>query len=66
MLRVAVWGTGNMPLLAEGGGNATAANRLLGALHWLVEQKPGIYDGLQVPLRTALPPEAEAARWAGA
>ena len=45
------------------GGNTTAANRLLGALNWLAEQKPGIYDGLQVPLRSALPPEAEAARW---
>ena len=28
------------------GGNTTAANRLLGALNWLAEQKPGIYDGL--------------------
>ena len=46
------------------GGNTTAANRLLGALNWLAEQKPGIYDGLQVPLRSALPAEAEAARWA--
>ena len=46
------------------GGNTTAANRLLGALHWLAEQKPGIYDGLQVPLRSVLPPETEAARWA--
>ncbi|MGQ9351923.1 NAD(P)H-dependent amine dehydrogenase family protein [Mycolicibacterium gilvum] len=46
------------------GGNTTAANRLLGALNWLVEQKPGIYDGLAVPLRSALPPEAEDARWA--
>lgn len=46
------------------GGNTTAANRLLGALNWLVEQKPGIYDGLQVPLRSALAPEAERARWA--
>ena len=45
------------------GGNTTAANRLLGALNWLVEQKPGIYDGLQVPLRSALPAEAETARW---
>lgn len=45
------------------GGNTTAANRLLGALNWLAEQKPGIYDGLQVPLRSALAPEAEAARW---
>ena len=46
------------------GGNTTAANRLLGALAWLAEQKPGIYDGLQVPLRSVLPPEAESARWA--
>ncbi|CAN3126544.1 dihydrodipicolinate reductase [Mycobacterium sp. smrl_JER01] len=46
------------------GGNTTAANRLLGALNWLVEQKPGIYDGLQVPLRSALAPQAEAGRWA--
>ncbi|MDG4663075.1 dihydrodipicolinate reductase [Mycobacterium sp. 236(2023)] len=46
------------------GGNTTAANRLLGALNWLAEQKPGIYDGLQVPLRSALSPEREAARWA--
>ncbi|TQK30019.1 dihydrodipicolinate reductase [Arthrobacter sp. SLBN-53] len=45
------------------GGNTTAANRLLGALNWLAEQKPGIYDGLQVPLRSALAPEAEAVRW---
>ena len=37
------------------GGNTTAANRLLGALNWLAEQKPGVYDGLQVPLRSALP-----------
>ena len=46
------------------GGNTTAANRLLGALNWLAEQKPGIYDGLQVPLRSVLPPEAEVTRWA--
>ena len=45
------------------GGNTTAANRLLGALNWLAEQKPGVYDGLQVPLRSALPVEAEAQRW---
>ena len=45
------------------GGNTTAANRLLGALNWLADQKPGIYDGLQVPLRSVLPAEAEAARW---
>ncbi|MDT5177182.1 MAG: hypothetical protein QOJ95_1380 [Mycobacterium sp.] len=46
------------------GGNTTAANRLLGAINWLAEQKPGIYDGLQVPLRSALAPEAENSRWA--
>jgi hypothetical protein len=46
------------------GGNTTAANRLLGALNWLAEQKPGIYDGLDVPMQSALPPEVEATRWA--
>lgn len=46
------------------GGNTTAANRLLGALAWLVEQKPGIYDGLDVPLQSTLPPEVQAQRWA--
>ncbi|MCT7658841.1 NAD(P)H-dependent amine dehydrogenase family protein [Mycobacterium deserti] len=46
------------------GGNTTAANRLLGALNWLAEQKPGIYDGLDVPLQTSLPAQAEASRWA--
>ena len=46
------------------GGNTTAANRLLGAIDWLAAQKPGIYDGLDVPLRSPLPPEVEAQRWA--
>jgi hypothetical protein len=46
------------------GGNTTAANRLLGALGWLSTQKPGIYDGLDVPLQTGRPPEVEAQRWA--
>jgi hypothetical protein len=46
------------------GGNTTAANRLLGSLNWLAEQKPGIYDGLDVPMQSALPPEVEATRWA--
>lgn len=46
------------------GGNTTAANRLLGALAWLVEQKPGVYDGLDVPLQTTLPPEVQTQRWA--
>jgi hypothetical protein len=46
------------------GGNTTAANRLLGAIEWLATQKPGIYDGLDVPLHTPLPAEVEATRWA--
>ncbi|WP_163720360.1 NAD(P)H-dependent amine dehydrogenase family protein [Mycolicibacterium psychrotolerans] len=46
------------------GGNTTAANRLLGAIGWLAEQKPGIYDGLDVPLHPPLPPAVEATRWA--
>ncbi|MGV0643806.1 dihydrodipicolinate reductase [Mycolicibacterium sp. XJ2546] len=46
------------------GGNTTAANRLLGALNWLADQKPGIYDGLDVPMQSALPPGVEAQRWA--
>jgi hypothetical protein len=46
------------------GGNTTAANRLLGALDWLAQQKPGIYDGLDVPLQTGRAPEVEAQRWA--
>jgi hypothetical protein len=46
------------------GGNTTAANRLLGALDWLSTQKPGIYDGLDVPMQTGRPAEVEAQRWA--
>jgi 2,4-diaminopentanoate dehydrogenase len=46
------------------GGNTTAANRLLGAIEWLATQKPGIYDGLEVPLHTPLPADVEATRWA--
>jgi 2,4-diaminopentanoate dehydrogenase len=45
------------------GGNTTAANRLLGAIDWLATQKPGIYDGLDVPLHPPLPAELEAQRW---
>ncbi len=45
------------------GGNTTAANRLLGALDWLSTQKPGIYDGLDVPLQSTRSPEVEAQRW---
>jgi hypothetical protein len=29
----------------------------------LSRQKPGIYDGLDVPLQPSLPPEVEAQRW---
>jgi hypothetical protein len=46
------------------GGNTTAANRLLGAIDWLATQKPGIYDGLEVPLHPPMPAEVEAQRWA--
>ncbi|MEU0497279.1 dihydrodipicolinate reductase [Mycobacterium sp. NPDC006124] len=46
------------------GGNTTAANRLLGAIEWLATQKPGLYDGLDVPLHPPLPAEVEATRWA--
>ncbi|MET0703141.1 MAG: dihydrodipicolinate reductase [Mycobacterium sp.] len=46
------------------GGNTTAANRLLGAIGWLAQQKPAIYDGLDVPLRHELSAEIEAQRWA--
>ncbi|AVP67250.1 dihydrodipicolinate reductase [Rhodococcus hoagii] len=33
------------------GGNATAVGRLVGAIDWLVEAEPGLYDALDVPLR---------------
>jgi len=46
------------------GGNTTAANRPLGAIDWLANQKPGIYDGLEVPQHPPLPAEVEAQRWA--
>jgi hypothetical protein len=46
------------------GGNTTAANRLLGALDWLSLQKPGIYDGLDVPMQSARSADVEAQRWA--
>lgn len=45
------------------GGNTTATNRLLGALPWLAQQKPAIYDGLDVPLRSENTPAVEAHRW---
>ncbi|MER6669467.1 dihydrodipicolinate reductase [Amycolatopsis japonica] len=35
------------------GGNATAVGRLVGAIDWLVDAKPGLYDALDVPLRPA-------------
>jgi 2,4-diaminopentanoate dehydrogenase len=33
------------------GGNATAVGRLVGAIDWLVEAEPGLYDALDVPVR---------------
>ncbi|GAB2810706.1 dihydrodipicolinate reductase [Streptomyces daliensis] len=36
------------------GGNATAVGRLVGAIDWLVEADPGLYDALDVPLRPAV------------
>lgn len=35
------------------GGNATAVGRLVGAIDWLVDADPGLYDALDVPLRPA-------------
>ncbi|GAA1989260.1 dihydrodipicolinate reductase [Amycolatopsis minnesotensis] len=35
------------------GGNATAVGRLVGAIDWLTEAEPGLYDALDVPLRPA-------------
>ncbi|MEW1631507.1 hypothetical protein AB0387_29670 [Streptomyces sp. NPDC089173] len=36
------------------GGNATAVGRLVSAIDWLVDAKPGLYDALDVPLRPAV------------
>ncbi|GLX00415.1 dihydrodipicolinate reductase [Microtetraspora sp. NBRC 16547] len=36
------------------GGNATAVGRLVSAIDWLLEAKPGFYDALDVPLRPAV------------
>ncbi|ACU74820.1 dihydrodipicolinate reductase [Catenulispora acidiphila DSM 44928] len=35
------------------GGNATAVGRLVGAIAWLAEHEPGLYDALDVPIRPA-------------
>lgn len=35
------------------GGNATAVGRLVGAIDWLAEAEPGLYDALDIPLRPA-------------
>jgi hypothetical protein len=35
------------------GGNATAANRLVNAIPWLIDAAPGLYDALDVPLTPA-------------
>jgi hypothetical protein len=36
------------------GGNATAVGRLVSAIDWLVDNEPGLYDALDVPLRPAV------------
>jgi hypothetical protein len=36
------------------GGNATAVGRLVGAIDWLVDAQPGLYDALDIPLRPAV------------
>lgn len=36
------------------GGNATAVGRLVGAIPWLVEAEPGLYDALDVPMPAAV------------
>lgn len=38
---------------SSAGGNATAAGRLVGAIDWLVQAGPGLYDALDVPIRPA-------------
>jgi hypothetical protein len=45
-------------------GATAIRSALLGAGNWLAEQKPVIYDGLAVPMQSALPPEVEATRCA--
>jgi 2,4-diaminopentanoate dehydrogenase len=45
------------------GANTTAANRLLGAIHWLTAQKPGIYDGAEIPLQSTLSEKIAVRRW---
>ncbi|MBE1462155.1 dihydrodipicolinate reductase [Kibdelosporangium phytohabitans] len=39
---------------ASAGGNATAVGRLVGAIDWLVDAEPGLYDAVDVPLRPAM------------
>ncbi|MEZ5239859.1 MAG: hypothetical protein R2716_13230 [Microthrixaceae bacterium] len=57
--RVVVEGTPRLEITVEAeaeggnraaGGNATAAMRLVGALPWLLEAEPGVYDATQVPI----------------
>lgn len=36
------------------GGNSTAVGRLVGAIDWLAEAEPGLYDALDVPIRPAV------------
>ncbi|TQJ02154.1 dihydrodipicolinate reductase [Amycolatopsis cihanbeyliensis] len=39
---------------AAAGGNATAIGRLVGAIDWLAQAEPGLYDALDIPLRPAV------------
>ena len=45
-------GAGAHRVIIEGG-NATAVGRLVGAIEWLVDSAPGLYDALDVPLQPA-------------
>jgi len=60
--RVVISGTPDLTITIEpegegdnpaAGGNATAANRLIGAIPWLAGVEPGIHDALDVPLPPA-------------
>lgn len=60
--RVLVTGDPNIEITVEAeteggnraaGGNATAANRLVGAIPWLVANAPGVFDATEVPISPA-------------
>jgi len=46
------------------GGNTTAANRLLGAISWLADADPDIYNGLDIPLNQQSSTASTHERWA--